>query len=152
MAVPAAHPPWLTVSAPFGPGAGRAVRPGEPQLRAGDRQGRRSVYINALVRAGALATRNYAIAHPSLPNYIALAGGSVFGIRHDCAACDADGQTSIVGQLDATGRTWKAYFEDLGSNRQPGAVTRQYDPHYNPFVYDEDCGDLCASKAGGKSK
>jgi len=94
-------------------------------------------YINRLARRYALATHYYAIAHPSLPNYIALSGGSVFGIRSDCGGCDVDGRPSIVGQLDAAGHTWKAYFEDLDGNRRPGPLTRQYDPHYNPFVYYE---------------
>jgi phosphatidylinositol-3-phosphatase len=93
-------------------------------------------YINRLARRNALATRYYAVAHPSLPNYVALTGGSVFGIRRNCGACEVDGR-SIVGQLDAAGRTWKAYFEDLDSSRRPGPVTRLYDPHYNPFVYYE---------------
>jgi acid phosphatase len=93
-------------------------------------------YINGLARRGALSTSYYAIAHPSLPNYIALTGGSVFGITRDCTLCDVSAR-NIVGQLDATGRTWKAYFEDLDSNRRPGPITAQYNPHYNPFVYYE---------------
>jgi hypothetical protein len=93
-------------------------------------------YINGLARRNALATRYYAIAHPSLPNYIALTGGSVFGIERNCAACEVDGR-NVVGQLDTAGRTWKAYFEDLDSRARPGPVTRQYNPHYNPFVYYE---------------
>ena len=38
-------------------------------------------YINGLAHRYALDTRDYAIAHPSLPNYIGLTGGSVFGIK-----------------------------------------------------------------------
>ena len=94
-------------------------------------------YINRLARRYALATHYYAIGHPSLPNYIALTGGSAFGISSDCGGCDVDGRPSIVGQLDAAGHTWKAYFEDLDSNGRPGPLTREYDPHYNPFVYYE---------------
>jgi hypothetical protein len=94
-------------------------------------------FINRLARRNALATRYYAIAHPSLPNYIALTGGSEFGITNDCAGCDVVGETTIVGQLDASGHTWKAYFEDLASNRGPGTTTSLYNPHYNPFVYYE---------------
>lgn len=93
-------------------------------------------YINGLARRYALGTRYYAVAHPSLPNYIALTGGSVFGIKKNFSACDVDGR-NIVGQLDATGRTWKAYFEGLDSNRRPGPTTHDYNPHYNPFVYYE---------------
>jgi phosphatidylinositol-3-phosphatase len=102
-------------------------------------------YINGLARRGALATRYYAIAHPSLPNYIALTGGSVFGIRRNCAACEVDGR-NIVGQLDTAGRTWKAYFEELDSNRRPGPTTPQYNPHYNPFVYYETVRGVDANR------
>src|SRR4051812_13087455 len=92
-------------------------------------------YINRLARTGALATGYYAIAHPSLPNYIALTGGAELGITNDCDICVVAGDHNIVGQLDATGRTWKAYFEGIDSNRSPGEETDQYNPHYNPFVY-----------------
>src|SRR5260370_3033377 len=35
-------------------------------------------YINSLAAGGALATQYYAVSHPSLPNYLALTGGSTF--------------------------------------------------------------------------
>jgi hypothetical protein len=93
-------------------------------------------YINGLARRGALATSYYAIAHPSLPNYIALTGGSVFGIKGDCVSCDVSAR-NIVEQLDATGRTWKAYFEDIDLRNRPGPITEGYNPYYNPFVFYE---------------
>ena len=52
-------------------------------------------YINKLARRNALATRYYAIAHPSLPNYVALTGGSVFGIERNCSVCEGDGPTIV---------------------------------------------------------
>jgi phosphatidylinositol-3-phosphatase len=93
-------------------------------------------YLSGLARRYALATRFYAITHPSLPNYIALTGGSVYGIKQDCSGCAAPGP-NVVGQLDRAGISWKAYFEGLDSNSQPGATTQKYNPHYNPFVYYE---------------
>jgi phosphatidylinositol-3-phosphatase len=93
-------------------------------------------YLNGLARRNALATGFYAITHPSLPNYIALTGGSVFEITKNCARCDAPGP-NVVGQLDRAGISWKAYFEEMDSNIKPGAVTHEYNPHYNPFVYYE---------------
>jgi acid phosphatase len=93
-------------------------------------------YLNDLARRYALATHYYAIGHPSLPNYLALIGGSTFAIRDDCNGCDVEAR-SLVGQLDAAAVSWKAYFEDLTSNRRPGPRTASYDPHYNPFVYYE---------------
>jgi len=93
-------------------------------------------YLNGLARRYALATDYFAIGHPSLPNYIALIGGSTYEIRSDCNGCDVEAR-SLVGQLDAAGLSWKAYFEDLTSNRRPGPETTAYTPHYNPFVYYE---------------
>jgi phosphatidylinositol-3-phosphatase len=97
-------------------------------------------YLNALARRYALATQYYAIGHPSLPNYVALLGGSTFDIHSDCNACDIAGR-SLVAQLDAAHISWKAYFEDLTSSARPGVRTRLYDPHYNPFVYYESVRD-----------
>jgi phosphatidylinositol-3-phosphatase len=93
-------------------------------------------YLNGLARRYALATDYFAIGHPSLPNYIALIGGSTYEIRSDCNGCDVEAR-SLVGQLDAAGLSWKAYFEDLTTNRRPGPETAAYTPHYNPFVYYE---------------
>src|SRR5205823_6038167 len=76
-------------------------------------------YLNALARRHALATRYYAIGHPSLPNYVALLGGSTFDISSDCNLCDIAAR-SLVAQLDAAGISWKAYFEDLTSGARPG--------------------------------
>lgn len=93
-------------------------------------------YLNRVARRYALATGFYAITHPSLPNYIALTGGSVFEIKQNCASCDAP-RPNVVGQLDRAGTSWKAYFEEIDSNGKPGAITPEYNPHYNPFVYYE---------------
>jgi hypothetical protein len=97
---------------------------------------RSAPYLNGLARRYALATRFYAITHPSLPNYIALTGGSTFEISQNCTRCDSPGP-NLLGQLDRAGISWKAYFEELGSNSNPGAITHEYNPHYNPFVYYE---------------
>lgn len=43
--------------------------------------------------------------------------------------------------------SWKAYFEELGSNRRPGAITQEYNPHYNPFVYYESVRNTPRSRA-----
>lgn len=91
-------------------------------------------YLNRLARHNALATRYYAVTHPSLPNYVALTTGSTSGITHNCASCRTSGQ-NLTGQLDSAGISWKAYFEGLTTNRRPGATTSTYNPHYNPFVY-----------------
>src|SRR5438067_192777 len=56
-------------------------------------------FINGLARRYGLATQMYAISHPSLPNYLALTGGSTHGIGSDCTDCSVPG-TGVAGQLD----------------------------------------------------
>jgi phosphatidylinositol-3-phosphatase len=67
-------------------------------------------YVNGLADRYGLDTGYFAVSHPSLPNYLALTGGSTFGIRSDCAGCRIDGM-SLFDQLNAAGITWRAYFE-----------------------------------------
>jgi len=43
----------------------------------------RAPYINFLIRHYGLATNYTAVAHPSEPNYLALWGGSTFGVSDD---------------------------------------------------------------------
>src|SRR3954453_10817146 len=105
---------------------------------------RRAPYINSLARRGALATHYYAIAHPSLPNYVALTTGGHAEVNSDCATCGADGR-NLVNQLDAAGISWRAYFESLRGRATAAYVKgASYNRHYNPFVYSESVspGDL----------
>jgi phosphatidylinositol-3-phosphatase len=46
-------------------------------------------YINCLARRYTVATRYFAITHPSLPNYLAMIGGSTFAIGRNCTECSA---------------------------------------------------------------
>jgi acid phosphatase len=94
-------------------------------------------YINSLTRRGALATRYYAITHPSLPNYIAMTTGGHKGINGDCGTCQAEGR-SLVNQLDTAHISWRAYFESLPARvTSPYTHGSAYNRHYNPFVYTE---------------
>ncbi|MGN6870175.1 MAG: alkaline phosphatase family protein [Solirubrobacteraceae bacterium] len=91
-------------------------------------------YINSLARRYGLATGMYAITHPSLPNYLALTGGSTFGIDSDCTDCSV-GATSIVDQLERAHLTWRAYMEDLPRPCFTGASARDYAKKHDPFAY-----------------
>ncbi len=91
-------------------------------------------YINRLARTYALATRSYAIAHPSLPNYLALTGGSTFGIDSDCTGCSVSG-SGLGGQLSAAHVSWNAYMEDLPHPCFQGAGAGEYAKKHDPFVY-----------------
>jgi hypothetical protein len=92
-------------------------------------------YLNRLLRQGAVATRYYAVTHPSLPNYIALTTGAHQDVNSDCGACRTPSE-SLVNQLEAAHISWRAYFESivnpLATKLVPGAA---YNPHYNPFAY-----------------
>jgi acid phosphatase len=98
--------------------------------------------INRLARRGALFTHYYAVAHPSLPNYLALVSGSTHGITDDCTDCPVSGRNlaDIVGHA---GLTWKAYAEGLPSPGWTGAGAGRYAKKHNPFVYFDD---ITASK------
>lgn len=91
-------------------------------------------YVNALARRYAVATRSYGIRHPSLPNYLALTGGSTFGVTSDCTDCQ-QGATSIVDQLEASGLSWKAYMGGMPGACFKGASSGQYAKKHNPFMY-----------------
>ena len=91
-----------------------------------------------LAPAGALLRRYYAIGHSSLPNYVALISGQAPNpaTQLDCpqyvdfrpvpprfgpygqalgAGCVYPWQVrTLADQLEATGRTWKGYMEDMG--------------------------------------
>jgi phosphatidylinositol-3-phosphatase len=96
----------------------------------------RGRYLTTLARRYGLATRYYALAHPSLPNYLALTAGSTFGVHRDCNRCDFEAPT-LMEQLDRAGITWKAYFESLPRAGYLGARDYPYSKHLNPFVYYE---------------
>jgi hypothetical protein len=56
---------------------------------------------------------NYdAVAHPSLPNYLALVAGSTFGLDTDCTRCVIDAP-NLADTLAARLLSWKTYVEDI---------------------------------------
>jgi hypothetical protein len=96
-----------------------------------------SRYLTALARRYAVATRSYAIRHPSLPNYLALTSGSTHGIASDCTDCHVAAR-NIVDQLDAAHLSWKAYMEGLPGPCSPVARADGYAKKHNPFMYYDD--------------
>ena len=98
---------------------------------------RAAPYINSLARRYGLATRFFGIQHPSLPNYLALLGGSTFGIEDNCDDCSIPG-SSLVDQLEKAGISWRAYMEGLPSTCSQAVSNGEYTKHHNPFVYFED--------------
>ena len=91
-------------------------------------------YINSLAKHYGLATNYYGIHHPSLPNYLALTGGSTFEISSDCTDCFV-AQPNIVDQLEAHGKSWKAYMEGMPGPCFVGDAAPLYRQKHNPFIY-----------------
>jgi phosphatidylinositol-3-phosphatase len=108
--------------------------------------GRPGQYVTRLARRYALATRYYALGHPSLPNYLALTAGSTFGVHRDCNGCSFAGP-NLVQQLDSAGIGWKAYFQSLPRAGYLGARDYPYTKHLNPFVYFDDLTDQRSDRA-----
>ena len=94
-------------------------------------------YINALARRYGLATEMFAISHPSLPNYLALTGGSTAGITSDCTDCSVAGG-GLAAQLAGAGIGWRAYMEDLPHACFLGAEAAGYAKKHDPFAYYRD--------------
>ena len=88
---------------------------------------------NRLAREYTLLTQYYAVTHPSLPNYIALMGGDTFGIDRNCSDCFLD-EPSLPDLIEASGRTWKTYQEDMPEPCYLGD-TNLYVQKHNPFIY-----------------
>jgi hypothetical protein len=129
-------------------------------------------YLHGLISSAAFATDYHGVAHPSLPNYLALTSGST-GTQSDGkpVSCDCEpvGKTcsscSVVStalsscgceqsaqhlgdQLDGSGRSWKAYAESMGT---PCNLTASgnFVPRHVPFLYyDNVQGDAarCSSR------
>ncbi|MEA2636540.1 MAG: phosphatidylinositol-3-phosphatase [Chloroflexota bacterium] len=91
-------------------------------------------YTNGLVNSYGLATNYYGASHPSLPNYLALTAGSTFGIASDCTTCFVSA-TNIADQVEGSGRSWKAYMEDMPVPCYMGASSGNYAMKHNPFMY-----------------
>jgi phosphatidylinositol-3-phosphatase len=93
-------------------------------------------YINGLAKQYSLATQYYAVTHPSLPNYLSLTAASTFGITSDCENCFLN-QTNLADQIEAGGRTWRAYMESMPSPCYQ-ADAGNYAMWHNPWLYYND--------------
>jgi hypothetical protein len=111
-------------------------------------------YLDGLGQTYASATNYVSVAHPSLPNYIAMTSGDVQGISCDCSAhvlpntcsvacagplgiCSCEVDVMHLGdQLDAAGLTWREYGESMGTPCNAMDVTSaHYAMRHLPFLY-----------------
>jgi phosphatidylinositol-3-phosphatase len=102
--------------------------------------------FNTYARRYAKLTRYYGVTHPSLPNYLALVSGSTQGITTDCTDCAVDAQ-NLADTIEASGRTWKTYAEELPAPGFLGAFAGRYAKKHNPFAYFRDVATDPARRA-----
>ncbi|GAA2240297.1 MULTISPECIES: alkaline phosphatase family protein [Kitasatospora] len=92
-------------------------------------------YINSLASQGALMTSSFGVTHPSEPNYMALFGGSTFGLSSDACPVNKGNAANLGSELLAAGNTFAGYSEDLpkaGSTTcRSGAYARKHSPWAN---------------------
>ncbi|MDQ2786990.1 MAG: alkaline phosphatase family protein [Chloroflexota bacterium] len=91
-------------------------------------------YLNQLASRYALAEDYYAIEHPALENYLALLSGHTYGLGAECTDCFQE-QPSLADTLEAKGKSWKSYQEDLPQPCFLGSEAGNYIVNHNPFLY-----------------
>src|SRR5581483_3549070 len=84
-------------------------------------------HFNGYAHTYAELTRYAAVAHPSLPNYLALVSGSTHGISDDCTDCAVAGP-SLGTLLSRAGRSWGGYAQGY-----PGSP--RFAKKHMPFLY-----------------
>ena len=93
-------------------------------------------WINFAAANYGLATNYFGVAHPSQPNYIAATSGSTNGVVNDNDT--TINVSNIVDQLEAGGKTWKAYMQSLslcnGNLLAHACGNQLYERKHNPFV------------------
>ena len=104
-----------------------------------------STKTTSLARACGRATAYSAVAHPSLPNYLALTSGSTHGISDDAGPFvhRIDGP-SIFSEVAASAGTWRTYAESMpvACARYP---TGTYATKHNPALYYTELYPTCLS-------
>lgn len=104
-------------------------------------------YIWTLANTYGQATKYQALAHPSLPNYLGIMGGSMFSVTTDCSVGDVGcvpTAPSVFGQYAAASLTVKAYQEGMTSNCKTGAVAGVYAARHSPWPYWTDTTERAA--------
>lgn len=96
-------------------------------------------YENLLVSEYASAANYYAVAHPSLPNYLALVAGATFNVTSDCLPAECplpNNVTTVAGLLASHGLSWREYAESMPVNcSQVDSPDGLYVTKHDPFVY-----------------
>lgn len=96
-------------------------------------------YYQSMIKAGASTGNDFAIEHPSLPNYLDLTSGSNGGITTDClpppnsGACSSAGKP-ITAELEAANLTWDSYAQSASGSCDTHDAS-PYATRHVPFLY-----------------
>lgn len=104
-------------------------------------------YLYSLAKRYAYASDYAAIRHPSLPNYLAIAGGSTFGVTDDTyPSAHPLAAKTVFGQAKDRGLRAATYAQSMTSKCQlTGNVDRGYAVRHNPWTYFTPERSLCRS-------
>jgi hypothetical protein len=94
-------------------------------------------YFNLYANTFTLLTQYHAVAHSSLPNYLALIAGDTFDASDECELPNCSVNTpSLPDLIEGSGRTWKAYQDDMPEPCYMDSTVRYRQVH-NPFIFFE---------------
>ncbi len=93
--------------------------------------------LASLAQRYARLTNYRGVAHPSLPNYLALVSGSTQGITSDCTSCQVSAP-NLADTVERAGKSWKTYAEGLPRAGFTGAWAGRYAKKHNPLLYFTD--------------
>lgn len=97
-----------------------------------------------MARRFGYATNYHAIAHPSLPNYLAITGGSTFGVDDDGAPLSHPvAGASVFGQAIRNGKTVRVYSEGMRGRCTLESGGHRYAVKHNPWAYFVEERELC---------
>ena len=89
--------------------------------------------LNALAADYGIATDYRGVADPSEPNYVAMLGGSFFGINSDDPYWfpgNTVNAANLMSQLESAGKTWRGYFQNMPY------------PGYSGYCYPDKCNGI----------
>src|SRR5580704_4111155 len=96
-------------------------------------------FINFAAATTGVASNYYGVAHPSQPNYVAATSGALNGVVDDNdITIDVP---NIVDQLEARGKSWKAYMQSYSLCTTPldhSCGNQLYERKHNPFISYQD--------------
>jgi phosphatidylinositol-3-phosphatase len=93
--------------------------------------------LNALAATYGYAANYTGVAHPSLPNYVAMIAGSTMNMSSDDPSQRFAGD-NLALQLTRKGLSWRAYLQGLPQDGSQADYAGAYGKKHNPFMLSSD--------------